>query len=290
MIWNANLLISHNYNDIVENLMGHVELCCLINENFVSNTPGGGLAQWGLINTLRQRQDGRHFPDDILKWIFFNEIIWISIEISLKFVPSGPINNIPASVQIMAWRWPGDKLLSEPMMISLLTHICITQPQWVNRTIGVEVVILKAWSLNTLWIKIPITCEITLEMNATFVHVRAWYHWLQAISHYLSQCWPRSMSPYGANLSLLIEFQPCKCSSTTWRILHFYTPLTTKLLGVYWFHCIRPSLRLSIRSTSRVRSVAPTVLVGSISYLYIIWCVTCRGSCKCSKFAFLAIF
>ena len=32
----------------------------------------------------------------------------------------------------MAWRRPGNKLLSEPIMFSLLTHICVTQPQWVN--------------------------------------------------------------------------------------------------------------------------------------------------------------
>ena len=27
----------------------------------------------GTINTLRPRQNGRHFPDDIFKWIFLNE-------------------------------------------------------------------------------------------------------------------------------------------------------------------------------------------------------------------------
>ena len=47
-------------------------------------------------------------------------------------VPKGPIDNIQALVQIMAWRRPGDKPLSEPMLIILLTHICVTQPQWVN--------------------------------------------------------------------------------------------------------------------------------------------------------------
>ena len=41
-------------------------------------------------------------------------------------------NNIPALVQIMAWRRPGDKPLSEPIMISLLTHICVIRPQWVK--------------------------------------------------------------------------------------------------------------------------------------------------------------
>ena len=34
----------------------------------------------------------------------------------------------------MAWRRPGDKPLSEPMMVSLSTHICVTRPQWVNDT------------------------------------------------------------------------------------------------------------------------------------------------------------
>ena len=45
------------------------------------------------------------------------------IKISLKFVPKGPINNIPALVQIMAWRQPGDKPLSEEMMVNLLTYM-----------------------------------------------------------------------------------------------------------------------------------------------------------------------
>ena len=85
-----------------------------------------------LFNTSRPRQDGRHFADDIFKCIFMNENVWIPIKISLKFVPKGPINNIPALVQIMAWRRPGDKPLSEPMMVSLPTHICVSRPQWVN--------------------------------------------------------------------------------------------------------------------------------------------------------------
>ena len=51
---------------------------------------------------------------------------------TMKFVPKGPINNIPALVQIMAWCWPGDKRLSEPIMIRLPTHICVTRPQWVQ--------------------------------------------------------------------------------------------------------------------------------------------------------------
>ena len=85
-----------------------------------------------LINTLRPRRNEQHFADDIFKRIFFDENVWISITIPLKFVPKGPINNIPALVQIMAWRRSGDKPLSEPMMVSLPTHICVTRPQWVK--------------------------------------------------------------------------------------------------------------------------------------------------------------
>ena len=80
--------------------------------------------KWTCINTLRPRQNGRHFADDISKCNFY---VWISTKISLTFVLKGPINNIPALVQIMAWRRPGDKPLSEPMMVSLLTHLCVTR-------------------------------------------------------------------------------------------------------------------------------------------------------------------
>ena len=91
-----------------------------------------GLIQYSFFNTLRPRQNGRYFPDDVFKCIFLNENIWISIKISLKFVPKGPINNILALVQIMACRRPGDKPLSELMLVSLLMHICVTRPQWDN--------------------------------------------------------------------------------------------------------------------------------------------------------------
>ena len=73
-----------------------------------------------------------HSADYIFKCIFLNENIWIPIKTSLKFVLKVWINNIPALVQIMAWRRLGDKPLSEPITVSLLTYICVTRPQWVN--------------------------------------------------------------------------------------------------------------------------------------------------------------
>ena len=95
-----------------------------------------GVTRPPLVNTLRLRQNGCHFADNIFKCIFLNENIWIPIKISLKFVPKGSINIIPALVQMMAWRRPGDKPLSEPMMVNLPMHICVTRPQWVKQVIA----------------------------------------------------------------------------------------------------------------------------------------------------------
>ena len=91
------------------------------------------LGHWQWFNTLRPRHHGHYSTHYIFKCIFLNENVWISIKISLKVVPKGPITNIPALVQMMAWHRPGDKTLSEPIMVSLPTHICVTRPQWVKR-------------------------------------------------------------------------------------------------------------------------------------------------------------
>ena len=54
--------------------------------------------------------------DDIFKCTYFRENVRISIKISLKFVPKGPVDNKSALVQVVAWRRTGDKTLPEPML------------------------------------------------------------------------------------------------------------------------------------------------------------------------------
>ena len=109
------------------------------------------------LNTLRLRPNGRHFPDDSFQWIFMNEIVWISCKVSLKFVPWGLIKNITAFVQIMVGHRPVDKPLSEPMMVSLVTHICVTRPQWVK----VFHPKLKLWNeLISCIMKLKVLCGI----------------------------------------------------------------------------------------------------------------------------------
>ena len=136
------------------------------------------------INTLRPRQNGHHFPHDIYKCIFMNENKWISIKISLKFVPKDLINNIVSLVQIMAWRRPGDKPLSEPMMVSLLTHICVTRPQWVKGIativhrevlayVGFCVQRFQLGQSKMVFVRIGLMLTIQREMEAMSKHTLA---------------------------------------------------------------------------------------------------------------------
>ena len=50
----------------------------------------------------------------------------------------------------MAWRRPGGKPLSEPMMVSLLTHICATRPQWVDKKKSKVMVNWSKWQFKSL--------------------------------------------------------------------------------------------------------------------------------------------
>ena len=58
--------------------------------------------------------------------------IVLFIQISLKIVSKGPIYNKHTLMQIMAWRWVGNKPLSDQWWPGLLMHKCITRPKWVN--------------------------------------------------------------------------------------------------------------------------------------------------------------
>ena len=95
----------------------HIMLACLI--RLIIRV----MAAWSRfltgVNTSRPRQNGRRFADDTFKRIFLNENVRISIKISLKFVPKGPINNNPALVQIMAWR------RSDVFPLNLLLTKCV---------------------------------------------------------------------------------------------------------------------------------------------------------------------
>ena len=80
------------------------------------------------IHTLFKLSDNIHVPYSIYNILQFMSpfsyaFSWIKKKNRLRF---------PALFQIIAWRQSGDKPLSESMVISLLTLICVTRPHWVN--------------------------------------------------------------------------------------------------------------------------------------------------------------
>ena len=57
------------------------------------STPAGRATEHNPFNTLRPRQNGHHFPDDIFKCNFVKGSAWISIRFSHKLVPKVRIDN-----------------------------------------------------------------------------------------------------------------------------------------------------------------------------------------------------
>ena len=164
------------------------------------------------LKTLRPRQNGQHFPDNFFKWIFFNENVWISIKISLKFVAKGPINDIPTFVQIMAWRRQGDKPLSESMLVSLMTHICVTQPRCVTGDT------LHA-SLYTLTSQNGIRHGCTLNTMSA-----KWLKWTAR-----SEC--------GVHLIIVLHMCPHEiCIYNEYLTLHFEHNVTHQIISTSYTH------------------------------------------------------
>ena len=97
------------------------------------------------------------FPDDVFQRIFFDENVWISFKISLKFVPRCPIDKLPAL--IMACRRPGDKTLSEPMIV-----ICYFTDAYVRHSV-------------------PMGSQIARFMGPTWAH-------LGPVGPRWAPCWP----------------------------------------------------------------------------------------------------
>ena len=102
----------------------HLKMSSATSQLFCFTYPLSALTHWG-----------RDKMDTILhttSWnVFFKWKCWNSdCDFFHKFVPKCPINSISALVQIMAWRRPGHRPLSETMMVSLPMHICVIQPQW----------------------------------------------------------------------------------------------------------------------------------------------------------------
>ena len=165
----------------------------------------------------------------------------------MKFVPrvQGPIYNIPALVQIMAWRRPGDKPLSEPMMDSLPTHICVTRPQWVNISVS-HVFIISLFSVFTFHISCAVLSLATFNghheghseylhskwepntsSNMPYICIYTYYHHVQALKNSLIKIeWKSNvfMFVYIVNLRSILgwfrQIGSITCWETVWNMIY----------------------------------------------------------------------
>ena len=76
------------YNNTLYWWLKHEKLICTIDN---SPIPFFMIYIYLFVNALRPEQNGHHFADDNFECIFMNEKVWMSVQISLKFISNGPI-------------------------------------------------------------------------------------------------------------------------------------------------------------------------------------------------------
>ena len=116
------------------------------------------------LNTLRTRQNGRHFADwhsqmHFLEWKRLNSD-WNVSDVCSK----APLNNIPTLVWIMAWCRPGDMPLSEPMMVSLRRIYASLGPSELN--------FITCTGIH-------LTVQYSLEYNLQIYWNGVYYHYIE---------------------------------------------------------------------------------------------------------------
>ena len=108
-----------------------------------------------------------HFADDIFKYVLLKDFFNVLIQILLKLVPRGSIDNKPVLVQTMAWRWAGDKPLSETVISQVAdVYIRVTLSWWAKRF---AVHLLLTWlTVIPAWINDYIYREVEDEITSAF--------------------------------------------------------------------------------------------------------------------------
>ena len=181
---------------------------------------------------MRPRQfRRRHFQTH-----FLAENCCILKKISFKFVPQESINNIPALVQIMAWRRPSDKPLSEPMMVILLTHICTTQPQWVKISVAYG---------DVIWVQLRLKPPTTRLLIQQLVRANIKEAWALP-------SWPFARESFGEQWLPLTKDQYCGKRPnvmTSSSIMKIFITFEEWLISAYNYHYILPYVECRPRPT-----------------------------------------
>ena len=160
---------------------------------------------------MRPRQNRCNSADSIFKCISLNKNALILLTISLTFVSKVQINNIPGLVQIMACCRPGNEPLSEPMVASFLTHICMTWLQWVNYPCITSDMSLKHNSSVSIRQSSDIKCETSHpKLKQKYCHVEEIFvAGCTENDNFLCSQWRKILSMWQH-----FSFSECSCNAT----------------------------------------------------------------------------
>ena len=148
----------------------------------------------GWVNSLRPRQNRRHFAGDVFKCNFLNENVWIPINISLKFVPDVSINNIPTLVQMMAWH--------RTLGLNESTKETAFAPALTSANCAIfKDIICSQWKL---YVKDNFRVRI-IEIYTTCLGVQVYYH------HVITR---GSIAPNDIWVDVFNSLDPRRCSGT----------------------------------------------------------------------------
>ena len=87
--------------------------------------------------------------------------------------PKGPIDNIAALIQIMVWLRPVDNPLSGPMMVTLLTHICLTRPQCLTVLMMLAMEIKIHMQVSKWRHEIFVEAKLGVPQNFAMTHIQS---------------------------------------------------------------------------------------------------------------------
>ena len=166
-------------------------------------------APWSLIwhtNSLSNEGCSSDFKNINLKCVILTTFMSISRAIAFRRIGQETNEDMSTLIRVMAWCWKAtSNYLNQCWLRPVMTYI-ITRPQGVNslapgkfewnfRYVIFKLILgIDGWGLFCEIVLIWMSLDFT-DDQSTLVHVMAWCR--QATSHYVSQCWPRSLSPYG---------------------------------------------------------------------------------------------
>ena len=182
------------------------------------------------------------------------ENIWISINISLNFLPKDPMNKIPALLKVIACSRPGDKPFIGPVRVSLLMHICISQLKRVNYLFCTSE-LLYNMQYHVLTDHLNLRPKYNIHIFFTiFIYLCSNRKWTQNF-----------MWPFFKQVQ-----QTALWCFTMW--VQYMTNIPFSVSHFMEYYCILDNTVSSVYNTSYLRAVAKIKINPVCLCLYTLWC------------------